>query len=250
MVRKCQLTGVGELVFWEKSQMMGWWSLLVAKARVGDHETVHCFAAAFKSRCTTGIMISVKLRVTQRLLSADAALTGDVVVHHNRDDRGTEPLHAFAHIKSRPEDALPKVKGCSLVPCFPDPGSCRPKRLCHATNYYNPARCVLFRCVNIHWHRRRTTTTTILQPIVRDYPGEPVPEDTLTHPPSWSSSNLYQLLLSTTIDSILPVHIACLAICLHNLSPRPFWSTSWSGALHLIFHTFLHPISVFFSQHT
>jgi len=36
---------------------------------------------------------------------------------------------------------------------------------------------------------------------------------------------------------------------LHNLSPRPLWSTSWSGALHLIFHTFLHPNSVFFSQH-
>jgi len=36
---------------------------------------------------------------------------------------------------------------------------------------------------------------------------------------------------------------------LHNLSPSPFWSTSWSGALHLILHTFLHPISVFFSQH-
>jgi len=28
-----------------------------------------------------------------------------------------------------------------------------------------------------------------------------------------------------------------------------FLSTSWSGALHLIFHSFLHPISVFFSQH-
>ena len=28
---------------------------------------------------------------------------------------------------------------------------------------------------------------------VRDYPDEPVPEETLTHPPSWSSSNLYQL---------------------------------------------------------
>ena len=27
------------------------------------------------------------------------------------------------------------------------------------------------------------------------------------------------------------------------------WSTSWPGALHLTFHTFLHPISVFFSQH-
>ena len=26
-----------------------------------------------------------------------------------------------------------------------------------------------------------------------DYPGEPVPEETLTHPPSWSSSSLYQL---------------------------------------------------------
>jgi len=36
---------------------------------------------------------------------------------------------------------------------------------------------------------------------------------------------------------------------LHNLSRRPLWSTSWSGALHLIFHTFLHPISFFFSQH-
>ena len=29
-----------------------------------------------------------------------------------------------------------------------------------------------------------TTTTTILQPFVRDYPGELVPEETLTHPPS------------------------------------------------------------------
>jgi len=26
---------------------------------------------------------------------------------------------------------------------------------------------------------------------------------------------------------------------MHNLSPPPFWSTSWSGALHLIFHTVL-----------
>jgi len=28
------------------------------------------------------------------------------------------------------------------------------------------------------------TTTTILRPFVRDYPGEPVPEETLTHPSS------------------------------------------------------------------
>ena len=92
------------------------------------------------------------------------------------------------------------------------------------------------------------TTTTVLRPFVQDYAGEPVPEETLTHPPSWPSSNLYKLLPSTTIHSILPVQITCLAIFLHNLSPCPLWST-WSGALHLIFHTFLHPISVLFSQH-
>jgi len=94
-----------------------------------------------------------------------------------------------------------------------------------------------------------TTTTTVLRPFVWDYPGEPVPEETLTHPPSWSSPNLYQLLPHTTIHSILPVQTACSATFLHNLSPGPLWSTSWYGALHLIFHTFLHPISVFFSQH-
>jgi len=76
-------------------------------------------------------------------------------------------------------------------------------------------------------------------------PGEPVPEETFTHPPFWSSSNLCQLLPSTAIHSILPVQIMWLAVFLHNLSPCPLWSTSWSGALHLIFHTFLHPVSVF-----
>ena len=39
------------------------------------------------------------------------------------------------------------------------------------------------------------------------------------HPPSRPSSNLYQLLPSTTIYRILPVPITCLAIFLHNLSP-------------------------------
>jgi len=29
-----------------------------------------------------------------------------------------------------------------------------------------------------------TITTIVLRPFVRDYPGEPVPEETLTHPPS------------------------------------------------------------------
>jgi len=89
------------------------------------------------------------------------------------------------------------------------------------------------------------STRVALRPFARDYLGEPVPEETFTHPPSWSSSNLYQLLPSTTIHSILLVQIMCSAIILHNVFPHRLWSASWSGAL----HTFLHPISVFFLQH-
>jgi len=63
---------------------------------------------------------------------------------------------------------------------------------------------------------RATHTTTVLWPFVRDYPGEPIPEETFTRPPSWPSSNLYQLLPSTTIHSILLVQITCLAIFLHK----------------------------------
>ena len=45
------------------------------------------------------------------------------------------------------------------------------------------------------------------------------------HPPStWSSCNLYELLPSTTIHSILPVQSTCLAIFLHNLSQ--WWQIS------------------------
>ena len=49
-----------------------------------------------------------------------------------------------------------------------------------------------------------------------------------THHPDQSSSNLYQLLPSTMIHSILLVQITCLAIFLHNLFPCPLWSTSYS----------------------
>jgi len=98
-------------------------------------------------------------------------------------------------------------------------------------------------------HLKMLNTTTQQQPFFTAlYPGLPGWAGTRrnTHPPTiWSSSNLYQLLLSTTIHSILLVQITCLAIFLHNLFPCPLWS----GALYLIFHTFLHPISVIFSQH-
>ena len=36
---------------------------------------------------------------------------------------------------------------------------------------------------------------------------------------------------------------------LHNPSPGPLWSSSWSGTLRFILHTFLDPIIIFFSQH-
>ena len=62
-----------------------------------------------------------------------------------------------------------------------------------------------------------------------------------THPPTILIIilNLYQLLPSATIHSILPVQITCLAIFLHNLFPCSLWSTSWSRALHLIFYVVL-----------
>jgi len=84
----------------------------------------------------------------------------------------------------------------------------------------------LNRCISINrtchiLSNNNTTTTTVLRPFVRDYPGEPEPEETLTHPPSWPSSSLYQLLPSTTMHSILLVQITCLAVFLHNLFPCP-----------------------------
>ena len=41
----------------------------------------------------------------------------------------------------------------------------------------------------------------------------------------------------------------CLTVFLHNLSPSPLWSTTKSGILLFILHTFLHPIIVFLLQY-
>jgi len=70
---------------------------------------------------------------------------------------------------------------------------------------------------------RTTTATTVLRPFVRDYPGEPVPEETLTHPPSWSSSSLYQLLPSTTIHSA------------SSLFKLRAWQSFCTTSLHVLF---------------
>jgi len=58
---------------------------------------------------------------------------------------------------------------------------------------------------------------------------------------SWSSTFPYQLLPSTMIHSIIPVQFTCLTVFLHNLSPSPLWSTSWSGALHFTLHICFSP---------
>ena len=84
------------------------------------------------------------------------------------------------------------------------------------------------------WQTTQHTTTTVLRPFVWDYPGEPVPEETLIHPPSWSSSNLYQLHPSTTIHSILLVQITCLAIFLHNHFPCPLDRQDEDKTLHQV----------------
>ena len=49
----------------------------------------------------------------------------------------------------------------------------------------------------------------------------------------------YQLPPSTTIHSILLVQFRCLTVLFHNLSPGPLRSTSRSGTLYFILHTFL-----------
>ena len=77
-----------------------------------------------------------------------------------------------------------------------------------------------------------------------------VPEETFTHSHlSWSSIVPYLLPPSIMIHGILSVQFMCLTVFFHNLSPSFLWSTLWSGTLHFILHTFLHPIIVFFLQH-
>jgi len=46
----------------------------------------------------------------------------------------------------------------------------------------------------------------------------------------------------STIHGILSVQSTRLTVFFHDLFPSFLWSTSWSGTLHFILHTFLHPI--------
>jgi len=83
--------------------------------------------------------------------------------------------------------------------------------------------------------------------LCHNYPGELVPEETFTHSPILIINHP---LSASSIHNdpyiILPVQFTSLTVFLHNLCPSPLWSTSWSGTLHFILHTFLHPIILFF----
>jgi len=106
--------------------------------------------------------------------------------------------------------------------------------------------------INFRMHTHTHTHTTILRlyGFVWDNLGELVPEETFTNSHlSWSSVIPYLLLPSNTIHGILPVQFTCLTVFFHNISPSFVSSTSYTNTLHFILHTFLHPITVLFSQH-
>jgi len=88
-------------------------------------------------------------------------------------------------------------------------------------NIRNVQKCHTVSNLHLAEYEHATTTTIVLRPFVRDYLGEPVPQETFTRPPSWSSSNLYQLLPSTVIHSILLVQIV--------------WQSFHTTSLHVLF---------------
>ena len=87
-----------------------------------------------------------------------------------------------------------------------------------------------------------------------DYPGRPLPKETFTHShPSWSSAILYQLPLSTTIYSILFVHLRAWQTShtnsLQALFGLPLGLMVLDTLLHTPVHTYLNQIFIFFLQH-
>jgi len=71
-----------------------------------------------------------------------------------------------------------------------------PTQLNHVVMHYIENLLLGIMCI---WMPLLQQQEFVLRPFVRVNPGEPVPEEIFTHPPSWLSSNLHQLLPSTTI---------------------------------------------------
>jgi len=114
------------------------------------------------------------------------------------------------------------------------------------------SRMLLFQLLSLRlMYPTTTTTTVVLRPFVRTRVSRYQKKDSPTHHPDHHPIFIifFHLPLSVASSLFKLRPWQSLAIFLHNLFPCPLWSTSWSGALHLIFHTFLHLISVFFLQH-
>jgi len=102
-----------------------------------------------------------------------------------------------------------------------------------------------FYCITLCWHGIRCHPVCVCECVCvcvacwilsGATQSELVPEETFTHShPTWSSVIPYRPPPSIMIHGILSVQFTCLTVFFHNLS---------------LFHIFLHPIIVFFSQHT
>jgi len=103
--------------------------------------------------------------------------------------------------------------------------------------------------------RNNNKTTTVLRPFARDYPSEPVPEETFTHLHlSWSSIILYQPHPSTTILFYLRAWQSFCITSLQVLSSPPFdlkpftsYSINSSPNHCFLFTAHAHAIATYFS---
>ena len=109
-------------------------------------------------------------------------------------------------------------------------------------------RCLLLQSATQHWELT-SSQSVYFRPVLITTVTTVLYSNPLPALPGWAGTrrNIHP---PTILIIIQPLSASSIY---HNLfaqtCPRPLLSISWSGALHLIFHTFLHPVSVFFSQH-
>jgi len=90
----------------------------------------------------------------------------------------------------------------------------------------------MYNVTYFHSLNSTTTTTTVLQPFVCNHPGdqgELIPKEyspTHTYPDCQPSIIRFLHLLQSIASSLFNL---CAWQSLHNLSPSPLWSTSWSS---------------------
>jgi len=106
--------------------------------------------------------------------------------------------------------------------------------------------------ISTHWPHTHTHTHTTILRLSGFCPGQPRWAGTrrtfIYSHLSWSSVIPYLLPPSIMINGILAVQFTCLTVLFHNLSLSFLWSTCYASTLDFIFHTFLHPIIIFFSS--